>query len=97
MLFFFSSRRRHTRSLRDWSSDVCSSDLIRARRLRVVKAATLECFSLKICGDHLRQLLLPRRGEASVIPGPLVLRSALSHESKPDAFVTGRLHAAALW
>src|SRR5690349_22857660 len=27
MLFFFSSRRRHTRSLRDWNSDVCSSDL----------------------------------------------------------------------
>src|SRR5690349_23940328 len=27
--FFFSSRRRHTRSLRDWSSDVCSSDLYR--------------------------------------------------------------------
>src|SRR5215469_2330287 len=26
-LFFFSSRRRHTRSLRDWSSDGCSSDL----------------------------------------------------------------------
>src|SRR5256712_10036588 len=26
-MFFFSSRRRHTRSDRDWSSDVCSSDL----------------------------------------------------------------------
>src|SRR5699024_12877675 len=26
-LIFFSSRRRHTRSKRDWSSDVCSSDL----------------------------------------------------------------------
>src|SRR5262245_62748862 len=26
--FFFSSRRRHTRCLSDWSSDVCSSDLI---------------------------------------------------------------------
>src|SRR5699024_9307172 len=26
-VFFFSSRRRHTRSKRDWSSDVCSSDL----------------------------------------------------------------------
>src|SRR5438105_11192032 len=26
-MFFFSSRRRHTRSTRDWSSDVCSSDL----------------------------------------------------------------------
>src|SRR5699024_11630360 len=25
-VFFFSSRRRHTRSKRDWSSDVCSSD-----------------------------------------------------------------------
>src|SRR5207247_6650649 len=29
--FFFSSRRRHTRSTRDWSSDVCSSDLYRAQ------------------------------------------------------------------
>src|SRR5699024_11762964 len=27
IIFFFSSRRRHTRSKRDWSSDVCSSDL----------------------------------------------------------------------
>src|SRR5215208_8215223 len=32
MSFFFSSRRRHTRWPRDWSSDVCSSDL------KVVKA-----------------------------------------------------------
>src|SRR5699024_11782957 len=30
--FFFSSRRRHTRSKRDWSSDVCSSDLQTCRR-----------------------------------------------------------------
>src|SRR5438067_13504686 len=43
--FFFSSRRRHTRSKRDWSSDVCSSDLtfenvigdsVAPRRLSVV-------------------------------------------------------------
>src|SRR5690606_39821696 len=27
-IFFFSSRRRHTRFSRDWSSDVCSSDLL---------------------------------------------------------------------
>src|SRR5207245_6491242 len=27
-MFFFSSRRRHTRCYRDWSSDVCSSDLL---------------------------------------------------------------------
>src|SRR5256884_6952714 len=28
LVFFFSSRRRHTRCSRDWSSDVCSSDLV---------------------------------------------------------------------
>src|SRR5690606_40904650 len=28
VVFFFSSRRRHTRFSRDWSSDVCSSDLL---------------------------------------------------------------------
>src|SRR5207302_2938095 len=28
LCFFFSSRRRHTRFSRDWSSDVCSSDLV---------------------------------------------------------------------
>src|SRR5687768_17732376 len=28
IVFFFSSRRRHTRCSRDWSSDVCSSDLV---------------------------------------------------------------------
>src|ERR1039458_10602284 len=30
LFFFFSSRRRHTRCLSDWSSDVCSSDLQQA-------------------------------------------------------------------
>src|SRR5258705_7466730 len=34
-IFFFSSRRRHTRCLSDWSSDVCSSDL---RSLMLVTA-----------------------------------------------------------
>src|SRR5690606_39812059 len=32
LTFFFSSRRRHTRFSRDWSSDVCSSDLMKAGR-----------------------------------------------------------------
>src|SRR5690606_40501941 len=41
--FFFSSRRRHTRFSRDWSSDVCSSDLVYAtvgsdERVRAVEA-----------------------------------------------------------
>src|SRR5205085_8054921 len=33
VIFFFSSRRRHTRFDCDWSSDVCSSDLFDTRRL----------------------------------------------------------------
>src|SRR5262245_63792175 len=36
VLFFFSSRRRHTRCLSDWSSDVCSSDLDLAVAVRFV-------------------------------------------------------------
>src|SRR2546428_10032866 len=35
--FFFSSRRRHTRSDRDWSSDVCSSDLEALRAIDELK------------------------------------------------------------
>src|SRR3989440_2093073 len=42
VLFFFSSRRRHTRSDRDWSSDVCSSDLPLLVG-EVVEAARIVC------------------------------------------------------
>src|SRR3989442_4795568 len=38
-MFFFSSRRRHTRCGRDWSSDVCSSDLAWLARLEPRRAA----------------------------------------------------------
>src|SRR6266513_4518948 len=38
IIFFFSSRRRHTRSKRDWSSDVCSSDLDHPAELGAVGA-----------------------------------------------------------
>src|SRR5699024_4628857 len=37
LLFFFSSRRRHTRSKRDWSSDVCSSDLLTYLNQKCIK------------------------------------------------------------
>src|SRR5256885_16967053 len=40
MIFFFSSRRRHTRLQGDWSSDVCSSDLD-AKGLVLITAATV--------------------------------------------------------
>src|SRR5438132_14373507 len=49
MWFFFSSRRRHTRSLCDWSSDVCSSDLSRddePQNLRSIVDFWYRCISL---------------------------------------------------
>src|SRR5205085_9110971 len=56
--FFFSSRRRHTRFDCDWSSDVCSSDLIRlwsaplglARGLTGHELGTGGSPSLPVCG-----------------------------------------------
>src|SRR5688572_32417016 len=41
VLFFFSSRRRHTRFDCDWSSDVCSSDLLASRAARLSKCDLL--------------------------------------------------------
>src|SRR5687768_1590297 len=44
ILFFFSSRRRHTRCSRDWSSDVCSSDLTPPpMRTSLPSAASFAC------------------------------------------------------
>src|SRR5207249_7458461 len=60
-LFFFSSRRRHTRSKRDWSSDVCSSDLQEVgnwkRRLYRPLLARLDCILAHLSS----QLLLRHR------------------------------------
>src|SRR5205809_6686325 len=39
--FFFSSRRRHTRCSRDWSSDVCSSDLVSRYRGQAVRPVAI--------------------------------------------------------
>src|SRR6266516_6466933 len=46
--FFFSSRRRHTSSYGDWSSDVCSSDLLSAHDF--ARAAGTPLFWLVIAG-----------------------------------------------
>src|SRR6266576_6729445 len=49
-LFFFSSRRRHTSSLRDWSSDVCSSDLFEVRGRELFVRATIG-IALSVAGE----------------------------------------------
>src|SRR5260221_8818967 len=51
--FFFSSRRRHTRSLCDWSSDVCSSDLACTILQANINSTTTIINSNAIIVDHL--------------------------------------------
>src|SRR5260221_8303371 len=62
--FFFSSRRRHTRSLCDWSSDVCSSDLnggLESDRLTVgflvVRAPDGEISKVRLPARELREIV----------------------------------------
>src|SRR5690606_40672588 len=57
-LFFFSSRRRHTRFSRDWSSDVCSSDLVEKTRSLIgsiwdPQPTNIELPSVLVTGDRI--------------------------------------------
>src|SRR5438046_10664840 len=58
MIFFFSSRRRHTRLVSDWSSDVCSSDL----RLDYVAPMNQE-HAFCLAAEKLLGLSLPKRAQ----------------------------------
>src|SRR5207253_8541012 len=65
-VFFFSSRRRHTRWPRDWSSDVCSSELkemalpawVAVKLFSATQAGNAISFNLlhKTCGSRLKQI-----------------------------------------
>src|SRR5699024_11784011 len=52
--FFFSSRRRHTRSKRDWSSDVCSSDLTEELRHNFINTGYMKQMPEDIREDILK-------------------------------------------
>src|SRR6266513_1947966 len=71
IFFFFSSRRRHTISKRDWSSDVCSSDLLRAvQALELDDRGALSLEGLG-CGDRDAKLLRHGLDEPDVVGRPL--------------------------
>src|SRR5262245_64569287 len=57
IFFFFSSRRRHTRCLSDWSSDVCSSDLLRIPLIYTVDARAKSRLTQAELDDRCAELL----------------------------------------
>src|SRR5215203_1967487 len=59
-LFFFSCRRRHTRYWRDWSSDVCSSDLAGHPRYEITKGTLL------LDGENVLAMTVDERARAGL-------------------------------
>src|SRR5436305_877039 len=73
-LFFFSSRRRHTRCGRDWSSDVCSSDLV---EVALMSGAAGEFYNVTWPGFvGALTAMAPGRFAASVNQAPLKRRTS---------------------
>src|SRR2546422_10623467 len=75
MFFFFSSRRRHTRCSRDWSSDVCSSDLAGGEAEQEVDGVARR-HGAEV-GDH----GVSRRGD----PAPCHVGAERLHAAGPDS------------
>src|SRR2546421_9230640 len=67
--FFFSSRRRHTRSDRDWSSDVCSSDLFSY----AVRAVYVESCSMFVRGGVYRAVKMSLGGTLAKFSGSALM------------------------
>src|SRR2546422_11648606 len=80
--FFFSSRRRHTRCSRDWSSDVCSSDLgVLPVKLLVELAAIGFLILLNLRGVK----------ESVIALAPLFMVFLISHAILIGGVIIGRL------
>src|ERR1039457_2210000 len=79
---FFSSRRLHTRLQGDWSSDVCSSDLLSC------VGGVLSCSLSR--GNYIVGVLVPRSGENARL-GELIVRGAslAQEDANRDLFPSG--------
>src|SRR5256884_9596075 len=70
LFFFFSSRRRHTRCSRDWSSDVCSSDLLEGR-IQALPLGGLNCVDARDAAAGLIEAMRSGKpGERYLLGGP---------------------------
>src|SRR3989440_4134518 len=87
LCFFFSSRRRHTRSDRDWSSDVCSSDLISRLRRALVSG---EFFDVLGARPVLGRALQPSDDVYGAAPVMVLSYGAWQRRFGGDTHVLGR-------
>src|SRR5688500_20223385 len=74
-IFFFSSRRRHTRLQGDWSSDVCSSDLLERRPGKRLRRGYRDFFQFSRPALEIRAIAtvaLRERDRKSVVEGKSV-------------------------
>src|SRR5205809_1122330 len=85
--FFFSSRRRHTRCSRDWSSDVCSSDLIlrdvnakHGRHVRGIGAEVMDIFMGHTWPGNIRELRNALERATIMCEKELITRACLPPE-----------------
>src|SRR5690606_13812448 len=106
LFFFFSSRRRHTRFSRDWSSDVCSSDLteinlVKLRAAFGVVAPEEESGSLFDKPSEIAELI-KRSSEEEITANAAKLRELLGSTATPtrvsaaDRTPAGKAEALAL-
>src|SRR2546429_5199663 len=69
VIFFFSSRRRHTRCSRDWSSDVCSSDLFDSQTQTLSREIAKRQRKLQELRTHLEKRRPDSPGKAPTLEG----------------------------
>src|SRR5438045_7438775 len=92
LFFFFSSRRRHTRCLSDWSSDVCSSDL--------AEALGIDPFELRLknanrIGDLTANRV--RLTDPSTVPVVLAAAERIGHELRSEERRVGKEGRSRWW
>src|SRR5437764_8134353 len=93
-VFFFSSRRRHTRYIGDWSSDVCSSDLGSSMRILIVEARFYaHLYDLLLAGARAAIEAAGHSHETVTVPGALEVPGAIAlaaESGRYEAFEIGR-------
>src|SRR5690606_40980553 len=82
VVFFFSSRRRHTRFSRDWSSDVCSSDLEMSLSAEMMGNVSMAAFIGQMIGSLFGSYIADVIGRRPVILICTVLSAVLTFRSE---------------